>query len=602
MATEKVRVIKVDTDAASKSVKELRSELKELRSTMLSTEEGTKEYNDALLQAANIQHTLKEQMEEINASAMDFGQIAGNVVKATGGMVAGFQAVTAAMNLFGVENEDVIKAMQKMQNLMAITQAIPAIDDAIKGFKRLGIAIKSAAASMNGLKAALVSTGIGAAVVALGLLASNWDKVTDAMKRWGIISEDTEDKLNEQKKKVDDLRSDLSKMESDYDKWLNDKKASKLNSEAKKSYDDLSDSINNYQKQLDIIVAKQKLPENQSRSNWEALQKEGQALQNNISDLKNQQQAILDNADSYKELDKSVDKVVEKIKESEKELAVLLWDATQKLMPQSLQDELLAKFGNDGVVIPVKMEIDESEEEDDEFLARADELRKNIEGVVNSLRNAFKTPEEQYAEEQRALEVALNTKLISEQEYYRLSEALAKEHNNNQKALAVQEAQVWMSALGNLGSVFSSMADMIDTSTEEGEEKYKALMYTSTIVSMLAGIGGAISSAFMPVNSGMTIWGQIAMAASTSASVLASGIAQLVQIKNANKNSTLGKSSIATPNTSAVNSFIAPVQYTQEVNSANIEGAIKDSRVYVVESDITSTQNKVEVAENESRY
>ena len=42
---------------------------------MLQVEEGSKEYNDALIQAANIQHTLKEQMEEINASAMDFGQM-----------------------------------------------------------------------------------------------------------------------------------------------------------------------------------------------------------------------------------------------------------------------------------------------------------------------------------------------------------------------------------------------------------------------------------------------------------------------------------------------------------------------------------------------
>ena len=39
---------------------------------MLSAEEGTKEYNDALQKAAGIQHTLKEQMEEVNASAMDF--------------------------------------------------------------------------------------------------------------------------------------------------------------------------------------------------------------------------------------------------------------------------------------------------------------------------------------------------------------------------------------------------------------------------------------------------------------------------------------------------------------------------------------------------
>jgi uncharacterized protein YukE len=56
---------------------------------MLSTEQGTEEYNQAMSQAANIMHTLKEQTEEMNASAMDFGQIAGNSVKALGGMVAG---------------------------------------------------------------------------------------------------------------------------------------------------------------------------------------------------------------------------------------------------------------------------------------------------------------------------------------------------------------------------------------------------------------------------------------------------------------------------------------------------------------------------------
>jgi hypothetical protein len=56
---------------------------------MLSTEQGTEEYNNAMRKAADIMHTLKEQQEELNASAMDFGQITGNVVKATGGLVAG---------------------------------------------------------------------------------------------------------------------------------------------------------------------------------------------------------------------------------------------------------------------------------------------------------------------------------------------------------------------------------------------------------------------------------------------------------------------------------------------------------------------------------
>ena len=205
-----------ENNAATTSVKELRQELKAQKDIMLSAEQGTKEYNDALQKAAGIQHTLKEQMEEVNASAMDFGQIAGNVVKATGGIVAGFQAAKATMNLFGIENEAVLESLEKMQNLMAITQAIPALDDGVKAFKRLGLAIKSATAGMNGFKAALVSTGIGAAVVALGLLVANWDKVTDAMRRWGIIHEDTKKKLEEQKKKAEDLKQKLEEAQKAY--------------------------------------------------------------------------------------------------------------------------------------------------------------------------------------------------------------------------------------------------------------------------------------------------------------------------------------------------------------------------------------------------
>lgn len=613
MAIENVKVLKVETGESQKSVKDLRQELKSLKDTMLSTEKGTEEYNQALQQAAEIQHTLKEQMEEVNASAMDFGQIAGNCTKAVGGLVAGFQAANAVMNLFGIENEDVIKSLQKMQSLMALTQAFPALDNGVKAFKRLALAIKASSTALQGFSKAAIATGLGAIVVALGLLAANWDKVTDAMKKWGIYHEDTSKKLADQKKKIEDLRDELAKMEDDYDKWLKDKKISKLNSEAKKSYNDLSDSIADYEKQLAKIVKEQELVKTERptgwKETWENLNKEGIAISNNISLLKNQQNAILANEDSYKELDKSADKALEKIKATEKELAVLLWDATQQITPKTLQEELDAKFRDNPLTIPVKLEIDEEEElsiDDEKFLAKADELRKNVENVISGLRNAFITPEEQYAQEQNALDIALNTRLISEQEYYKLSEALAKEHADKQKTLAVAEAQVWMSALGNIGSIFSSMADMIDRSTEEGEEKYKALMYTSTVISMLAGIGGAIASAFMPVNAGMTIWGQIAMAATTSASVLASGIAQLIQIKNASPNSSLGgvggSSSISTPNTSAVSSLVAPVQYTQDVQGASIEGAIKDSKVYVTETDISNTQNRVKVTETEARY
>ena len=81
MATENVRVLKIDTNSAQTSVKDLRNELKELRSTMLSTEQGTEEYNKALVRSAEIQHVLKEQMEEINASAVELSHQADELRK-----------------------------------------------------------------------------------------------------------------------------------------------------------------------------------------------------------------------------------------------------------------------------------------------------------------------------------------------------------------------------------------------------------------------------------------------------------------------------------------------------------------------------------------
>ena len=85
--------------------------------------------------------------------------------------------------------------------------------------------------------------------------------------------------------------------------------------------------------------------------------------------------------------------------------------------------------------------------------------------------------------------------------------------------------------------------------------------------------------------------------------ILGTGIAQIAKIKNTQfggNGSTSGAS--ASPNAGAVNSVIAPVQYTQDVQGASIEGAIKDTRVYVTEQDISSTQKKVDVAESEARF
>ena len=580
MATENVRVVKLDTAPAQTSVKDLRQELKALKDTLLSTEQGTEEYNKALQQAADIQHTLKEQTEELNASAMDFGQITGNIVKATGGLVAGLQAAKATMNLFGIENEDVIKSLEKMQNLMAITQALPSIDNGIKAFKRLGLVIKSATAGMSSLKAALASTGIGLAVIAVGALAANWDKVSDAMKRWGIINEDTKKKLDEQKKKVEELQGEIKKLEGSYEEWEKQQKISNLNSDAKKQYEELATALEGYYKQLAIVGEKQKLPENQSRARWEALNAEGQALLENIRLSEKQQQAILDNADSYKVLTDAEKKYIE----TQKELAILLASSVQYVRPESLQEELDKKFEGKALKIPVDFSFEQEEEAD---TSSADALKEKIFGTIESLRNAFVTPEEQYQQEIDALDLALKTKLIKEEEYLSLKDALEKEQTQN-------EILRYSTAAKSIGDIFSNLGDLM----EEGSEEQKAFQIMGATVSMIAGIVEAISGTFT-THSG--VW-DIAIAVAQAAAIATAGAVNIAKIAQTNKTNAKSVASGAKSSTGALASINAPVQYTQDVQGASIEGAIKDTKVYVTETDITNTQNKVSVTENEARF
>lgn len=578
MATENVRVVKLDTKPAQTSVQKLRKEIKELRNVLLSTEQGTEEYNKVLQQAAEKQHTLKEQTEELNASAMDFGQITGNIVKATGGLVAGLQAAKATMNLFGIENEDVIKSLEKMQNLMAITQALPSIDNGIKAFKRLGLVIKGATTGLSSFKAALAATGIGLAVIAVGALAANWDKVTDAMRRWGIINEDTKTKLEAQKKKLEELQGEIKKLQDDYADWEKNNKISKLNSDAKKSYDELSESLKG------LYIRQQELGKLQEASNnraeWEKYRNEGIEINNLIENYEKQQQAILDSADSYKVLTDEEKKYIE----TQKELVILLASSVQYVRPESLKEELDKKFEGKALKIPVDFSFEEEEEAD---TSKADELREKITSTIESLRGAFITPEEQYQQEIDALDVALKTKLIKEEEYNRLRDTLNKEQTQ-------REILRYTTAANSIGDIFSNLGDLM----EEGSEEQKAFQIMGATVNMISGIVAAISGTFTT----HTGFWDIVLAAAQAAAIATAGAVNIAKIAQTNKNNAKSVASGAKSSTGALTSIIAPVQYTQDVQGASIEGAIKDTKVYVTETDISNTQNKVSVTENEARF
>lgn len=453
---------------------------------------------------------------------------------------------------------------------MAITQALPSIDNGVKAFKRLGLAIKSAAAATGTLGKALMASGIGLAVAAVAALAANWDKVkialglaTEKQKEYNLLvkgfTEQQEAEANVMKKAgqsdVEILRfrkkalEDNLKAEEDYIKHLEDERNEVLN---------------------------MNLPANE--------------LARELSHIAAEMEGAGKNSEIFKE---KLAEVNAELK-IEEEVLARVWkrmidieNASNKGIlgvEKSLQEELNEKFAGKPLKIPVDFSFEQEEEAD---TSSADALKEKIFGTIESLRNAFVTPEEQYQQEIDALDLALKTKLIKEEEYLRLKDALEKEQTQN-------EILRYSTAAKSIGDIFSNLGDLM----EEGSEEQKAFQIMGATVSMIAGIVEAISGTFT-THSG--VW-DIAIAAAQAAAIATAGAVNIAKIAQTNKTNAKSVASGAKSSTGALTSVTAPVQYTQDVQGAQIEGAIKDTKVYVTETDITNTQNRVSVTESEARF
>lgn len=142
--TINTRLKEMDSEIGNfqRNVGNYRMELKQLKEEMLSLEEGTEEYTAACARAAEISQKMQDVNEFVAASAQDMGDHLANATGVASGMVGVFQTVQASLNLIGVESENVGKMLVTMQNLMAITQGLTAIEGAIDKYKRLNETIK----------------------------------------------------------------------------------------------------------------------------------------------------------------------------------------------------------------------------------------------------------------------------------------------------------------------------------------------------------------------------------------------------------------------------------------------------------------------------
>lgn len=156
------------------------------------------------------------------------------------------------------------------------------------------------------------------------------------------------------------------------------------------------------------------------------------------------------------------------------------------------------------------------------------------------------------------------------------------------------KAKIAMTAFTEVGGAVGDMLGAVAENFDENSKEYKGLMIAQTIISMLTGVAQAVSQAMQ--------LGPIAgpiMGAINAATVVATGVASINQIKSTNPGSSGGSA----PGVSgAVTRSVAAPQEYAATTGASVETAMKDTRVYVTEEDISNTQRKVNVAQSEATF
>jgi hypothetical protein len=129
-------------------------------------------------EAIKVAGKYKQEMEQLDFAIDGARGGVDTLFRATQGVVAGFEVAAGAAGLFGSESEELEKVLIKVQSAMVLSQGLKDIKEFAPAFSNLATIIKgNVIKAFSSLRTALMSLGVGALVVGIGLLVSNWDNL-----------------------------------------------------------------------------------------------------------------------------------------------------------------------------------------------------------------------------------------------------------------------------------------------------------------------------------------------------------------------------------------------------------------------------------------
>jgi hypothetical protein len=543
------------------------------------------------------------------------------------GVAGAFAATQGALALVGVESAEVEKQLLKVQGALALSEGLNTVLSSIDGFKNLGLVIKtnvlSAFASMKAaaisafttMRGALIATGVGAFAIALGLIVANFDAIKEAVLKAipglanvgkifsGIVEKVTDfvgitneaDRALEKftktsAKRKESLESELKILEASGagEKALSEKRKQIVNTdlnvlrEKLKTTGKLSDEEAKKFRELktDLVVIDAKynksvIDENAKRhekvaqQNKEARDKELAAEKKRLEDLRKgaedarseyeKNQARI-NAEDENIANRNADKF---LSDQEKEI-----EATQAKYDKLYEERV--KFGGD---------LAEVESARQEELAKIQEkfdqqsLEKMSDVAEETVQTNRATLQMQVADEKKATEA--------------------------KKKLAQEEAKAKIAAASATADTLANLSNLLGQETAAGKAMAVASATISAIVSAQKAYESTIGIPFVgpvlaPINAGLAL----ASGYKSIQNILA------VQVPGQSGGGTapsLGSAPSAGAGAPIAPRASEPVPTALDQKSLNTISNVV-TRAYVVESDITGSQQRIQRIEKASRF
>lgn len=186
MAQEKVYSIRIDgVDTAVNNINDLETGVRQLEEELKGTKIGSDEFKQLSGELVKSKSRLKD--FELQLEGLDKEQRATALVDSFTGLTGAVGAVSSAFIAFGAESEQIENAERKLLGVIGVVSGLRDASNGVVATQKLlansnislSKSFKTAFASgitgAKGLKVALISTGIGALVVGVGLLITNWE-------------------------------------------------------------------------------------------------------------------------------------------------------------------------------------------------------------------------------------------------------------------------------------------------------------------------------------------------------------------------------------------------------------------------------------------